>query len=76
MDISTVVAVLVLIALFLGAVVWMEVQSRKTGSKEGHRDAKNPDLSEMEIGARYSTFPMQQRDEAVANKVRTREREL
>jgi hypothetical protein len=31
MDISSIVVVLILVVLFLGGIVWMEVHSRKTG---------------------------------------------
>lgn len=41
MDITTVVVVLVLIALSLGAIIWMEIHSRKTSSKEVRLDAED-----------------------------------
>lgn len=41
MDISAIVVVLVLIVLSFGAIVWMEMQSRKAKSKETRRDAKS-----------------------------------
>jgi len=46
MDISAIVIVLVLTALFLCAILWMEIHSRKTGSKEHDRDSTNPGLNE------------------------------
>jgi hypothetical protein len=41
MDISAIVVVLVLMVLSFGAIVWMEMQSRKASSKEPRRDAKS-----------------------------------
>jgi hypothetical protein len=37
MDISTIVVVLILIVLFFGGIVWMEVHSRTTGSGQDTR---------------------------------------
>jgi hypothetical protein len=41
MDISAIVVVLVLTALSFGAIVWMEIYSGKTSSKEPRGDAKS-----------------------------------
>jgi hypothetical protein len=76
MNIGTVVVVLILIALFLGGVIWMEIHSRKTGPKERRNDPKNSAPSEMEIAALYSPFPTLRRDEATLSKARTKERKL
>jgi len=46
MDISVIVVVLLLTALFLGAVIWMEIHSRKTSSREPGRDATTTGLNE------------------------------
>ena len=45
MDISAIVVVLLLTALSLGFIVWLEIHSRKTGSKEPRRVATNPELN-------------------------------
>lgn len=45
MDIATVVVVLVLIALSLGAIIWMEIHSRKTSSKELRSVARNSEIA-------------------------------
>jgi flagellar basal body-associated protein FliL len=76
MDISTVVVVLILIVLFLGGAIWMEIHSRKTPQNESHPDAKNSEFSEMEIAAQYSPFPTLRRHEAAAKKARTKETKL
>lgn len=46
MDISTIVVVILLMALSLGAIFWMEIHSRKTSSRDLSRDAKNIGLNE------------------------------
>jgi len=74
MDISTVVVVLILIALFLGGVIWLEIQSRKTRPKEGRLDAKNAELSEMEVAGLYSPFPTLRRDETGLSNSHKKER--
>lgn len=53
MDISTMVVVLVLIATFLVAVVWMEIHSRKTGSKERSRNTMSSESGEEQKKAIY-----------------------
>ena len=42
MDISAIVVILVLTALSLGAIVWMEIHSRRSGAKGRRRDGKVP----------------------------------
>ena len=56
MDISTVVVVLVLIALSFGALTWMEIHSRKTGSEERRDHAKNSESNKMEIPEQNSSI--------------------
>src|SRR5688572_9540808 len=56
MNISTVVVVLVLIALSLGAIICMEIHSRKTSSKEHGQNAKSSESGEKELAAPYSPF--------------------
>lgn len=53
MDISTTVVVLVLTATFLAGVVWMEIHSRRTGSKERRRNATRSELGEEHKNAVY-----------------------
>jgi hypothetical protein len=54
MDISTVVVVITLIALSLGAVTWMEIHSRKNSSKKRGRDSKRIELREKGMALEYS----------------------
>jgi hypothetical protein len=48
MDISAVVVVIILTALFLSALVWMEIHSRKNSSRERPRDAKSSGINEKQ----------------------------
>jgi hypothetical protein len=75
MDISAVVVVVVLIVLSLGAIVWMEIHSRKTSSKEYHRDAKRSELNEEDIPAHYSSFLTLRLNGAASSKTRAKEKE-
>jgi Flp pilus assembly protein TadB len=45
MDISAVVVVIILTALFLGAIVWMEMHSRKRRSIERLREARSSEIN-------------------------------
>lgn len=76
MDISAIVVVLVLMILSFGAIVWMEIHSRKTSSKEPRRDAKSSELNEKEIPAQYSPFLTLRLNGAASSKTRTKEKEL
>lgn len=58
MDISAVVVVLILIVLFLGAVVWIEVQSRQTGSKVSLKDGKTLESQETDLEQDSPFFPL------------------
>lgn len=40
MDITTIIAILVLTALSIGGIVWMEMQSRNTASKKETAETK------------------------------------
>ena len=74
MDIITVVVVLVLIAIFFGSVVWMEIYSRKTSFKGHRRDTKDYELNETEMTGRYSAFPTFRRYQAATSKTRAEEK--
>jgi len=43
MDISTIIVIVALTALAFGAIVWMEIHSRKANSKEQRATAENSD---------------------------------
>ena len=76
MDISTVVVVLVLIALSFGAIIWMEIHSRKTSSKELRHDAKSSVSNEMEIPEQHSPILTLRLNGAASSKTRAKETEL
>jgi hypothetical protein len=67
MDISAIIVVLVLIVLFFGGVVWMEVHARKTGSKIPPEDAKNSESNETDL-EQYSPFFPLRTDRTVLSK--------
>ena len=46
MDISAIIVVLVLTALSLSGVMWLEIHSRKNAAKARNRDGSNPELNE------------------------------
>jgi hypothetical protein len=50
MDISAVVVVLMLVVLFFGGVIWMELQSRKTSLTSSLKDKKGPELDQTDFG--------------------------
>jgi len=50
MDISAVVAVLILIVLFFGGVIWMEIHSRKTSLTSSLKDTQSPELDQTDLG--------------------------
>ena len=54
MDISTIVVIVVLTALSLGAIAWMEIHSRKSGAKGRRRDGKSAELNETETSSLMS----------------------
>jgi hypothetical protein len=54
MDIGTVVVVLMLIVLFFGGAVWMEIHSRKTGSKGRFRERNRLESNETENQKQHS----------------------
>ncbi len=76
MDISAIVVVLVLTALALAAIIWMEIHSRKTSSKESSSDAKSLGSNETEIPAQDSSLLILQLNGRGASKIRVREEEL
>ena len=47
-DISAVVVALVLITLFFGAVLWLELHSRRTASNQPGPNAKRPETHNTE----------------------------
>ena len=46
MDISTIVVVILLMVFAAGAILWMEIQSRRTGADEHERNTTNVDLNQ------------------------------
>lgn len=76
MDISAIVVVLVLTALALAAIIWMEIHSRKTSSNESSSDAKSFGSNETEILAQDSSLLSLQRNGGGASKIRGRGKEL
>ena len=48
MDISAIIVVIILTALFLGALVWMEIHARKNSSVERPRGAKSSEVNEKQ----------------------------
>ena len=46
MDISAIIVIVVLLALSLGAIVWMEIHSRKAGSREPRLNRSDVGLNE------------------------------
>jgi CHASE3 domain sensor protein len=46
MDLSTIVVVILLMVLAAGAVLWMEIHSRRTGADKHERNTTNVALNE------------------------------
>lgn len=75
MDISAIVVVLVLTALALAAIVWMEIHSRKTSSKERRRDAEGSELNEKDVPPQYAPFLTLRQNRTASSKTRAKEKE-
>lgn len=76
MDISAIVVILVLTALSLGAIAWMELHSRKNSSETRDHNTKSPQLKEKKIAAPYSPVLTLRLSGPSSTKTRTQEKEL
>ena len=73
MDISTIVVVLILIALFLGGVIWMEFHAQKTSPKAPIEDRKKSKSKETDL-EQYSRFFQWQANRTASIKTSSDER--
>jgi hypothetical protein len=73
MDISAVVIVLILIVLFFGGVVWMELHARKTGREApiGDKDRSRSNQTDLD---QYSRFFQLKADRTASIKTGSEER--
>lgn len=57
MDLGTIIVVLVLTALSLGAIVWLEIYSRRTRPKESFPDQTGSGVKRNNLSASVSKNP-------------------